>query len=75
MLTNRKPAHRKGRVQLIDATQWFKPLRNNLGKKNSELSDGDIQRICDTFLKFEETEANHFIRRKYRDGWSVKGLS
>ena len=39
VLTNRKPAHRKGRVQLIDATQWFKPLRKNLGKKNCELSD------------------------------------
>jgi type I restriction enzyme M protein len=56
VLTNRKPTHRKGKVQLIDATQWFKPLRKNLGKKNCELSDDDIARICDTFLKFEETE-------------------
>ena len=39
VLTNRKPAHRQGKVQLIDATQWFKPLRKNLGKKNCELSD------------------------------------
>ena len=56
VLTNRKPANRKGRVQLIDATEWFKPLRKNLGKKNCELSEDDIQRIYDTFLKFEETE-------------------
>jgi type I restriction enzyme M protein len=56
VLTNRKPEHRKGRVQLIDATQWYRPLRKNLGKKNCELSDADIQRICDTFLAFEETE-------------------
>jgi type I restriction enzyme M protein len=56
VLTNRKPGHRKGRVQLIDATQWFKPLRKNLGKKNCELSESDIQRICQTLLKFEETE-------------------
>ena len=56
VLTNRKPTHRKGKVQLIDATQWFKPLRKNLGKKNCELSGNDIARICDTFLKFEETE-------------------
>ena len=39
VLTNRKPAHRKGKVQLIDATQWYKPLRKNLGKKNCELSE------------------------------------
>src|ERR1035437_4192721 len=32
VLSNRKPEHRKGRIQLIDATQWFKPLRKNLGK-------------------------------------------
>lgn len=56
VLTNHKPAHRKGNVQLIDATQWYKPLRKNLGKKNCELSDDDIQRICDTFLAFKETE-------------------
>jgi len=56
VITNRKPEHRKGKVQLIDATQWFKPLRKNLGKKNCELSIEDIQRICETFLVFKETE-------------------
>jgi type I restriction enzyme M protein len=56
VLTNRKPAHRKGKVQLIDATRWFHPLRKNLGKKNCELSEDDIRRVCETFLAFEETE-------------------
>ncbi|MCX6028186.1 MAG: class I SAM-dependent DNA methyltransferase [Chloroflexi bacterium] len=46
VLTNRKPAHRRGKVQLIDATQWYKPLRKNLGKKNCELADEDIDRVC-----------------------------
>ncbi|HLV81616.1 MAG TPA: class I SAM-dependent DNA methyltransferase, partial [Chthonomonadaceae bacterium] len=55
-LTNRKPAHRMGKVQLIDATAWSRPLRKNLGKKNCELSPADIRRILDTFLAFEETE-------------------
>ena len=56
VLTNRKPGHRKGKMQLIDATKSFKPLRKNLGKKNCELSEDDIQRICDTFLAFKESE-------------------
>ena len=56
VLSNRKAEHRRGKVQLIDATQWSKPLRKNLGSKNCELSDDDIERICDTFLAFEETE-------------------
>ncbi len=56
VLSNRKPAHRQGNVQLIDATGWFKPLRKNLGKKNCELSEADIGKICDTFLEFTESE-------------------
>src|SRR5438132_2021531 len=56
VLTNRKPEPRRGKVQLIDATHWFKPLRKNLGKKNCELSDDDIGQICRAFLAFEETE-------------------
>jgi type I restriction enzyme M protein len=38
VLSNRKPAHRRGKVQLIDASQWFRPLRKNMGKKNCELA-------------------------------------
>jgi type I restriction enzyme M protein len=61
VLTNRKPGHRRGRVQLIDATSWFKPLRKNLGKKNCELADADIERIVETFLKFEESEQSRIF--------------
>lgn len=50
VLANRKAAHRKGKVQLIDASSWFQPLRRNLGKKNCELSEADIQRIVDLYL-------------------------
>ncbi|CAK1313791.1 type I restriction-modification methylase [Burkholderia pseudomallei] len=50
VLANKKAGHRKGRVQLIDASKWFQPLRRNLGKKNCELSDADIQRILDLYL-------------------------
>ncbi len=55
VLSNRKPAHRKGKVQLINAALWFKPLRKNLGKKNCELSAEDIGRVNRTFLDFKET--------------------
>ena len=71
VLTNRKPAHRRGKVQLIDATQWFKPLRKNLGKKNCELSEDDIARICDTFLAFEETEQSKIFPNAAFGYWKV----
>jgi type I restriction enzyme M protein len=71
VLTNRKPTHRKGKVQLIDATPWYKPLRKNLGKKNCELSEEDIQRICDTFLAFEETEQSKIFPNAAFGFWKV----
>jgi type I restriction enzyme M protein len=71
VITNRKPEHRKENVQLIDATQWFKPLRKNLGKKNCELSDDDIRLICDTFLAFKETEQSKIFPNKAFGYWKV----
>jgi type I restriction enzyme M protein len=71
VVTNRKSDHRKGRVQLIDATQWFKPLRKNLGKKNCEFSDEDIQRVCDTFLAFDETEQSRIFPNAAFGFWKV----
>jgi type I restriction enzyme M protein len=71
VLSNRKPEHRAGRAQLIDATQWFKPLRKNLGKKNCELSDEDIARICDTFLAFKETEQSKIFPNTAFGYWKV----
>jgi type I restriction enzyme M protein len=71
ILSNRKPEHRRGKVQLIDATQWYKPLRKNLGKKNCELSEEDIARICDTFLEFRETEQSKIFPNAALGYWKV----
>ena len=71
VLSNKKPAHRKGQVQLIDATQWFKPLRKNLGKKNCELSPEDIERISRTFLDFKETPASKIFPNAAFGYWKV----
>ena len=61
VLSNRKPGHRRGKVQLIDATAWSRPLRKNLGKKNCELADGDVNRITTAFLAFEPTEQSRIF--------------
>ena len=72
VLSNRKPAHRRGHVQLIDATRWFRPLRKNLGKKNCELSQEDIERINDAFLAFEETEQSKIYPNQAFGYWKVR---
>ncbi len=71
VLSNRKPTQRRGKVQLIDATNWHQPLRKNLGKKNCELAEDDIARICDTFLDFEETEQSKIFDNAAFGYWKV----
>jgi len=71
VLTNRKPEHRRGKVQLIDATAWFKPLRKNLGKKNCELDEDDRRRITETFLNFTETEQSKIFPNEAFGYWKI----
>ena len=71
VLTNRKPYHRKGHVQLVDATQWYTPLRRNLGQKNCELSPENVQQICDTFIHFEESEQSKISPNEAFGYWKV----
>ncbi len=61
VLSNRKAEHRRGKVQLIDATGWHRPLRKNLGKKTCELGEEDIGRICKTFQAFGESEQSRIF--------------
>ena len=56
VLTNRKEECRKGKIQLINATEWFTPLRKNLGEKGVELAPGDIDRVMKTFLAFGDVD-------------------
>ena len=71
VLSNRKADHRKGKVQLIDATRWSTPLRRNLGQKNCELSPEDIGRILDAFMDFEETEQSKIFPNEAFGYWKV----
>ena len=71
VLSNRKPEHRRGKVQLIDATHWYQPLRKNLGKKNCELSESDINLICNTFLNFKETEQSKIFDNAAFGYWKI----
>lgn len=56
VLTNRKEDIRKGKVQLIDATNLKSPLRKNLGNKNCELTEEIRHQITQLLLNFEENE-------------------
>ncbi len=58
IVSNRKPAHRKGKVQLIDASDMWQKMRKSLGSKRKELSDAHIDEITRIFGQFVEAEAD-----------------
>lgn len=55
IITNRKPEHRKGKVQLIDASGFWQKMRKSLGSKRKELSDEHIATITKLFGDFTES--------------------
>jgi type I restriction enzyme M protein len=71
VLSNRKTARQKGQVQLINATEWFSPLRKNLGKKNCELTAVHIQEICDVFTAFEDSEHSKIFPNEAFGYWKI----
>lgn len=51
VLSNNKAEKRKGKVQLIDASNLYQKLRKNLGEKNCEFTDEHIQQITQLYLE------------------------
>ncbi len=56
VLSNNKPAKRKGKVQLIDATSFWSPMRKSLGSKRREVTADHIGQITQLFERFKEGE-------------------
>lgn len=56
IISNRKPAARQGKVQLIDASGMWQKMRKSLGSKRKELSDAHIDHITRLFGDFVEAK-------------------
>ena len=73
ILTNRKSAARQGKIQLINAVDFFDKMKRNLGDKGVFISDDHIRQLVETYTNFEETEhskiyPNVFFRLHESDG-------
>jgi len=70
VLTNRKAAQRRGKVQLIDATSFWTPMRKSLGDKRREIPLDRAQGILRILAEFKDGEfskifpTTHFGFRK-----------
>jgi type I restriction enzyme M protein len=68
IVSNRKPAARKGKVQLIDASSFWQKMRKSLGSKRKELSPAHIDDITEMFGQFrEETRDGVPISRIFKN--------
>jgi type I restriction enzyme M protein len=56
IITNRKPAARKGKVQLINGTDLYSKRRKNLGSKRNELEEEHVKKIAKLYADFKEDE-------------------
>ena len=59
ILANKKEKRRKGKVQLIDATSFKKPLRKNLGEKNCEVDKAIRDRILELYMAFDQADERY----------------
>jgi type I restriction enzyme M protein len=71
ILSKNKRADRKGKVQLINAVNMWKPLRKSLGKKRREIDGESMRKITELYANFEETPEckifsnDEFMYREY----------
>ena len=56
ILTNRKSEARQGKIQLINAVDFFDKMKRNLGDKGVFISDSHIRQLVELYTNFEETE-------------------
>ncbi|MCJ8349184.1 class I SAM-dependent DNA methyltransferase [Moritella sp.] len=57
VLSNKKSAERKGKVQLIDGSNLYGKMRKSLGSKRNLMSAADIKLITRTFGAFKVVDA------------------
>ena len=56
ILSRNKRPGRRGKVQLINAVDMWKPLRKSLGKKRREIDRDSMAKITELYSKFEENQ-------------------
>ncbi len=56
IVSNHKPTHRKAKVQLIDASSFWRKMRKSLGSKRKEMGEEDIATITQLFGGFIEAQ-------------------
>ena len=54
LVTNRKPAERRGKVQLIDGTRFFQKMKKSLNNKRNEISEEQIRHLTCVYGNYRD---------------------
>jgi type I restriction enzyme M protein len=65
ILSNNKKSNRIGKIQLIDGSNLFKPMKKSLGSKRKEVSDEQRELILKTYSDFKETEISKIFENEF----------
>jgi type I restriction enzyme M protein len=65
IVTNRKEKERKGKIQIINAVDFFSKMPRSLGNKRNEISDDHIARITRIYGEFKEGEFCKIFPNEY----------
>jgi type I restriction enzyme M protein len=65
IVNNKKKTNRKGKVQLIDGSNLFKPMKKSLGSKRKEVSDEQRELILKTYTDFKESEISKIFSNQF----------
>jgi type I restriction enzyme M protein len=65
IVNNKKKPNRKGKIQLIDGSNLFKPMKKSLGSKRKEVSDEQRDFILKTYTDFKETEISKIFTNQF----------
>lgn len=61
VLSNKKPKARKGKVQLIDGSGFWRKMRKSLGSKRREMGEDDIDTLTRLFGQFQPAQLATFL--------------
>ena len=65
IVNNKKKKNRKGKVQLIDGSSFYKQMKKSLGNKRKEISEEQRKEILKIYDKFEESEYCKIFQNEY----------
>ena len=65
IISNKKEAKRKGKLQLINAIDLYEILRKNLGQKNCEMKSTQIDAITNLYMDFKESDISKIYPNDY----------